>query len=135
MPLYTHGHTRRWLRGPSLPSPYCWPTRGCRPRPQHVGCPSVASEVGVVVRSWTRPRQSRSCRDGLMGRGGEEMVDDLDLAWEQDEPRRRRGAPPSRQQRRRRKDQRRRKGRSYGALIISTLLLIGLGAGVYWGVG
>jgi UPF0755 protein len=63
------------------------------------------------------------------------MVDDLDLAWEQDEPRRRRGGPASRQQRRRRKDQRRRKGRSYGALIISTLLLLGLGAGVYWGVG
>ena len=63
------------------------------------------------------------------------MVEDLDLAWEQDEPRRRRSGPASRQQRRRGKDRRKRKRRSWGALIISTILLVALGAGVYWGVG
>jgi UPF0755 protein len=63
------------------------------------------------------------------------MVEDLDLAWEQDEPRRRRSGPASRQQRRRSKDRRKRKRRSWGALIISTILLVALGAGVYWGVG
>jgi UPF0755 protein len=59
----------------------------------------------------------------------------LDLGWEEDEPRRRRGAPPSRQQRRRRKKRRRQKGKSYGALIISLILLLVVGAGVFWGVG
>jgi UPF0755 protein len=63
------------------------------------------------------------------------MLEDLDLAWEQDEPKRRRGSPQSRQQRRRRQDQRKRKGRSFGALTVSLLLLAVLGAGVYWGVG
>jgi UPF0755 protein len=63
------------------------------------------------------------------------MLDDLDLAWEQDEPRRRRSGPQSRQQRRRRKDQRKRKGRSFGALTVSLILLAVLGVGVYWGVG
>jgi UPF0755 protein len=65
------------------------------------------------------------------------MIDDLDLAWEeQHEPRRsRRGGPPSRQARQRRRRERKRRRRSYGALFISVLLLASLGAGVYWGVG
>jgi len=63
------------------------------------------------------------------------MLDDLDLAWEeQQEPRRRSGAP-SRQQRRRRKNERKRRGRSFGALFVSLVLLAVLGGGVYWGVG
>ena len=68
-------------------------------------------------------------------RRGDDMLDQLDLGWEEDEPRRRRGAPPSRQQRKRRRDRRRRKGRSSAALVISLVLQLGLGAGVYWGVG
>lgn len=67
------------------------------------------------------------------------MIDDLDLAWEEQyEPRRqqrRRGGPPSRQQRQRRRKERKRRRRSFGALFISMLLLAGLGFGVYWGVG
>jgi UPF0755 protein len=70
-------------------------------------------------------------------RGGKKMLDDLDLAWEeQNEPRRqRRGGPPSRQARQRRRKERKRRGRSVGALAISMLLLAVLGLGVYWGVG
>jgi UPF0755 protein len=67
------------------------------------------------------------------------MIDDLDLAWEEQyEPRRqprRRGQPSSRQQRQRRRKDRKRRRRSFGALFISMLLLAGLGVGVYWGVG
>lgn len=65
------------------------------------------------------------------------MLDDLDLAWEEQyqEPRRRRGAPQSRQARARRRRERKRRRRSYGALFISLLLLASLGVGVYWGVG
>jgi UPF0755 protein len=70
-----------------------------------------------------------------MQRGGDEMLDDLDLAWEEQQEPRRRGRPQSRQQRRRRRDERKRKGRSYTALIVSLVLLAVLGAGVYWGVG
>jgi UPF0755 protein len=63
------------------------------------------------------------------------MLDDLDLAWEENQEPRRRGAPPSRQQRRRKKKARKRRGRSFGALFVSVLLLAILGGGVYWGVG
>jgi UPF0755 protein len=70
-----------------------------------------------------------------MQRGGDEMLDDLDLAWEEQQEPGRRGRPASRQQRRRRKDERKRKGRSFGALFVSLLLLAVLGGGVYWGVG
>ncbi|HEX6873468.1 MAG TPA: endolytic transglycosylase MltG [Micromonosporaceae bacterium] len=71
-----------------------------------------------------------------MQRGGEEMLDDLDLAWEeQQEPRRRRGTAQSRQARQRRKKEKKRRRRSWGALFISFLLLLALGGGVYWGVG
>jgi UPF0755 protein len=66
------------------------------------------------------------------------MLDDLDLAWEEhQDPRRRRrgGPPPSRQQRRRRRNDRKRRGRSFGALFVSILLLAVLGGGVYWGLG
>jgi UPF0755 protein len=65
------------------------------------------------------------------------MLDDLDLAWEdnQDPRRQRRGAPPSRQGRRQRRTERKRRRRSFGALFISFLLLAALGGGVYWGVG
>jgi UPF0755 protein len=67
-------------------------------------------------------------------RGGEEMLDDLDLAWEdQNDPRR--GAPRSRQARRQRRKERKRRRRSFGALFMSFLLLAALGGGVYWGVG
>jgi len=62
------------------------------------------------------------------------MLDDLDLAWEEQEPRRR-GGPPSRQQRRRKRNERKRRGRSFGAFLVSLLLLAVLGGGVYWGVG
>lgn len=63
------------------------------------------------------------------------MLDDLDLAWEEQETRRRRGQPASRQQRQRRKKEKKRRRRSFGALFISLLLLVALGGGVYWGVG
>lgn len=63
------------------------------------------------------------------------MLDDLDLAWEDQEPRRRRGGPPSRQQRQRRRRERKRRRRSFGAFFISVVLLASLGVGVYWGVG
>jgi peptidoglycan lytic transglycosylase G len=65
------------------------------------------------------------------------MIEDLDLAWEdQHEPRRsRRGGPPSRQARQRRRRERKRRRRSFGALFVSVLLLASLGAGVYWGLG
>jgi UPF0755 protein len=64
------------------------------------------------------------------------MLDDLDLAWEEQETgRRRRGGPPSRQVRQRRRRERKRRRRSFVALFVSVLLLVGLGAGVYWGVG
>jgi UPF0755 protein len=62
------------------------------------------------------------------------MIDDLDLAWEEQEPRRR-GAPPTRQVRQRRRKERKRRRRSFGALFVSVLLLAALGGGVYWGVG
>ncbi|MGE5830962.1 MAG: endolytic transglycosylase MltG [Micromonosporaceae bacterium] len=65
------------------------------------------------------------------------MIDDLDLAWEEEYGRqpRRRGAPPSRQLRQRRRKERKRRRRSFGALFVSMVLLAGLGLGVYWGVG
>jgi len=63
------------------------------------------------------------------------MLDDLDLAWEEQHQPRRRGAPPSRQQRRRKRNDRKRRGRSFGALFVSMVLLLGLGGVVYWGVG
>ena len=65
------------------------------------------------------------------------MLDDLDLAWEeQQEPeRRRRGRPTTRQTRQRRRKDRKRRRRSFSALLISLVLLATLGAGVYWGVG
>jgi UPF0755 protein len=63
------------------------------------------------------------------------MLDDLDLAWEEQQAPRRRGQPPTRQQRQRRRKERGRRRRSFGALFISFLLLAMLGGGVYWGVG
>jgi UPF0755 protein len=63
------------------------------------------------------------------------MIDDLDLAWEEQNEPRRRGAPPTRQVRQRRRKERKRRRRSFGALLISVLLLAALGGGVYWGVG
>jgi UPF0755 protein len=64
------------------------------------------------------------------------MLDDLDLAWEEDrDGRRRRGAPPSRQGRQRRRTERKRRRRSFGALFISFVMLAVIGGGVYWGVG
>lgn len=64
------------------------------------------------------------------------MLDDLDLAWEEQESgRQRRGGPPSRQVRQRRRKEKKRRRRSFGALFISVLLLAALGGGVYWGVG
>jgi len=63
------------------------------------------------------------------------MLDDLDLAWEENQDPRRRGGPPSRQQRRRKRTERKRRGRSFGALLVSMILLAVLGGGVYWGVG
>ena len=64
------------------------------------------------------------------------MLDDLDLAWEEQESgRQRRGGPPSRQVRQRRRKEKKRRRRSFGALFISVLLLGTLGGGVYWGVG
>jgi len=64
------------------------------------------------------------------------MLDDLDLAWEEQESgRKRRGGPPTRQVRQRRRKDKKRRRRSFGALFISVLLLAVLGAGVYWGVG
>jgi UPF0755 protein len=63
------------------------------------------------------------------------MLDDLDLAWEEQHEPRRRGGPPSRQQRRRKRNERKRRGRSFGALFVSMILLAALGGGVYWGVG
>jgi UPF0755 protein len=62
------------------------------------------------------------------------MLDDLDLAWEDQDPRRR-GGQPSRQARQRRRKERKRRRRSFGALFISMVLLAALGLGVYWGVG
>ena len=79
------------------------------------------------------------------------MIDDLDLAWEEQyDPRRQkgrqqarptgpqrrgasggRGGPPRRKRRR----ERGRKRRSFLALIMSVVLLGALGGGVYWGVG
>jgi UPF0755 protein len=63
------------------------------------------------------------------------MLDDLDLAWEEQHESRRRGGPQTRQARQRRRKERKRRRRSFGALFISFLLLAGLGAGVYFGVG
>jgi UPF0755 protein len=63
------------------------------------------------------------------------MLDDLDLAWEEQNEPRRRGAPQSRQSRQRRRKERKRRRRSFGALFMSFLLLAALGGGVYWGVG
>ena len=64
------------------------------------------------------------------------MLDDLDLAWEEQESgRQRRGGPPSRQARQRRRKEKKRRRRSFGALFISFVLLAALGGGVYWGVG
>src|SRR5262245_11790768 len=116
-------------------SQLCWPTRGCPQQSPHVGCTSVVSAVEATARSWTRPPRLRYCRAGSMRHGGVEMLDDLDLAWEDQEPRRRRGAPPSRQARQRKRKERGRRRRSYGALFISVLLLATLGGGVYWGLG
>ena len=68
------------------------------------------------------------------------MLDDLNLAWEESQDGRRRGQPrpgqprPGQQRPRRRKEPKR-KGRSFGALFLSTVLLVALGGGVYWGVG
>ncbi len=62
------------------------------------------------------------------------MLDDLDLAWEEQDPRRRRGSP-TRQVRQRRRKERKRRRRSFGALFISFVLLAALGGGVYYGVG
>src|SRR5215831_18246869 len=71
-----------------------------------------------------------------MQRGGRQMLDDLDLAWEEQEPRRqRRGGPPSRQVRQRRRKEKKRRRRSFFALFMSMVLLGALGIGVYWGVG
>jgi UPF0755 protein len=64
------------------------------------------------------------------------MLEDLDLAWEENQEPRRRGAPPSRQARARRRNERRRQGRSFGALFISFIVLaVILGGGVYYAVG
>jgi len=63
------------------------------------------------------------------------MLDDLDLAWEEQEGRRSRGAPQSRQGRQRRRKERKRRRRSFGALFISFVMLVALGGGVYWGIG
>jgi UPF0755 protein len=64
------------------------------------------------------------------------MLDDLDLAWEEDQPRRpRRGGPPSRQMRQRRRKEKKRRRRSFFALFMSVVLLAFLGGAVYWGVG
>jgi UPF0755 protein len=64
------------------------------------------------------------------------MLDDLDLAWEEDQPRRpRRGGPPSRQVRQRRRKEKKRRRRSFFALFMSVVLLAFLGGVVYWGVG
>ncbi len=64
------------------------------------------------------------------------LDDDLDLGWEEGDSRRsRRGGPPSRQTRQRRRTQKKRRGRSFGALFVSMVLLVALGGGVYWGVG
>jgi UPF0755 protein len=63
------------------------------------------------------------------------MLDDLDLAWEdQQEPRRRRGPQP-RQVRQGRRKERKRRRRSWFALFMTMVLLAVLGYGVYWGVG
>jgi UPF0755 protein len=62
------------------------------------------------------------------------MLDDLDLAWEEQHEPRRRG-PQTRQARQRRRKERKRRRRSFGALFISFVLLAALGAGVYFGVG
>ncbi len=64
------------------------------------------------------------------------MLDDLDLAWEEQESgRQRRGGPPPRQLRQRKRKEKKRRRRSFGALLISVVLLATLGVGVYWGVG
>ena len=64
------------------------------------------------------------------------MLDDLDLAWEEQDPRRpRRGGPPSRQARQRRRKEKKRRRRSFFALFMSLVLLVTLGGAVYWGVG
>ena len=62
------------------------------------------------------------------------MLDDLDLAWEEQNESRRRG-PQTRHVRQRRRKERKRRRRSFGALLIAFLMLAGLGGGVYWGVG
>jgi UPF0755 protein len=71
--------------------------------------------------------------------GGGRMIDDLDLAWEEQHRSHRgqRGGRPAPQQPNRgrnRRDKGRRK-RSFGALFVSFIMLVALGAGVYWGVG
>ena len=79
------------------------------------------------------------------------MIDDLDLAWEENyDPRRQRGRQPGRPAgppgrgsnsgrggppRRKRRRERSRGPRSFVALIMSVVLLGALGLGVYWGVG
>ena len=67
-----------------------------------------------------------------MSRGDETAQ--LDLPWEEDEPVRPRRERTA-EQRSRRRDQRRRKGRSYTAVVIAAVLLLAVGAGVYWGIG
>jgi len=74
-----------------------------------------------------------------MNGGGGRMIDDLDLAWEEQarSHRGQRGRRPARSQSSRgrsRKDKGRGK-RSFGALFVAFILLVALGAGVYWGVG
>jgi UPF0755 protein len=56
------------------------------------------------------------------------MIDEVGLAWEQEEPRRPRR--PSSQRRRKK-----RKGSSFGSKFLWFVMLVALGAGVYWGVG
>jgi UPF0755 protein len=62
------------------------------------------------------------------------MLDDLELAWEESE-RPGRGGSGGRQIRQRRRKERKTRRRSFGALLISLILLAALGGGVYWGVG
>src|SRR5262245_42171813 len=118
-PPLRRGRMPNGWRAQSIRCRYGWPTRGCRPLAQHVGCRNVASVADAAARSWTRPPRWRSCRDTWMQRGGDDMLDDLDLAWEEQETRRRRGQPVSRQQRQRRKKEKKRGRRSFGALFIS----------------
>jgi UPF0755 protein len=63
------------------------------------------------------------------------MLDDLDLAWEEQGTRPGRSRSGGRQARRRRRKERKRHRRSFGALFISIVLLAALGGGVYWGLG